>query len=365
MTSLCRIAFLIPSLDRGGAETQISRLARGLDRARFQITVFCLRGEGPLAGPVREAGIPISVIGQRFRISPLSWFRLRRRLAGFRPDILHTWLFTSHFYGRLAGIAARVPVLVIGERCVDLWKTPLHWMIDRALARRTDAIVSNARATLDYLATKGVTAPVMRVIPNALDPALTDSLRREAAPEWDFLAAGRLHEQKDYPTLLTAFAELRRTHPDATLAIAGEGTERKRLETIVGRLGISGQVTFLGLQADVPALMTRARGFAMSSRYEGSSNSLLEALAVGTPVVTTDAGGTPELVPAGCGIIVPVGDIVRLADGMRQILDHPEDARVRAERAAAIIRERHALASVARQHEDLYEELLVKKGIRI
>ncbi len=361
---MIRVAHLIATLDRGGAETQLARVVPALDRSRYEPAVFTLRREGPLAEPIRSAGVPLRVIGQRHRFHHLAFLRLPRMLAAFRPHVLHTWLFTSHFYGRLAGIAARVPVLVIGERCVDLWKTPLHWMIDRRFARRTDAIVANARVTLDFLGTKGVTAPVMRIIPNALDPALSGPFPVRASPEWDFIAAGRLHEQKDYPTLLAALAEVRKARPEARLAIAGEGPERKRLESLAGRLGLSGRVTFLGLRADVPDLLTRARCFVMSSRYEGSSNSLLEALATGTPVVTTDAGDARELVPEGCGIIVPVGDPKKLAEGMRWTLDHPDEACARADRAAATVRERHALPAIARQHEELYEELLARKGIR-
>ena len=362
---MIRVAHVIPTLDRAGSETQLARIAPALDRTRFETAIYCLRREGPLAEPIRGTGIPLHLIGQRHKISWRALFRLRRELSIFDPHVLHTWLFTSHFYGRLAGICAGVPVLVIGERCVDLWKTPFHWMIDRALAHRTDAIVANAGATLDFLRTKGVTAPVMRVIPNALDPGLAPFPfpSRTTFLDWDFLAAGRLHEQKDYPTLLAAFAEVRKARPGATLAIAGEGPERTRLESLAARLGLSGSVTFLGLRADVPKLMAWTRCFVMSSIYEGSSNSLLEALAAGVPVVTTGAGGSAELVPDGCGIIVPVKDPRKLAEGMLWTMDHPEEARSRAARASGIVRERHALASVVRQHEALYTELLAAKGI--
>ncbi len=362
---MIRIVHLIATLDRGGAETQLVRIATALNRSRFAPTVLCLRRPGPLEEPLKASGIDYRIIGQHYKVSRMAFFHLRKELCALRPHILHTWLFTSHFYGRLAGIAARVPVLVIGERCVDLWKTPLHWWLDRRLARRTDAIVANAQTTLDFLQTKGVTAPVMRVIPNALDPMLSAAPVRAVAPEWDFFAAGRLHEQKDYPTLLRALAEVRKTRPGATLAIAGDGPERRALESLAGRLRVASNVTFLGLREDVPALMTRARCFVMSSRYEGSSNSLLEALATGTPVVTTDAGGSAELIPEGCGNIVPVKNPARLAEGMRWTLEHPEEARERAGRASGTVRERHALASVVRQHENLYEELLQRKGIQI
>lgn len=362
---MIRVAHVIATLDRGGAETQLVRVTTALDRSRFAPSVLCLRLPGPLEAPLRATGIDYRVIGQRHKISRLALVRLRRELASLRPHILHTWLFTSHFYGRLAGIWAGVPVLVIGERCVDLWKTPLHWWIDRGLARRTDAVVANAQVTIDFLKTKGVAAPVMRVIPNALDPSLAGPATVRPPPEWDFLAAGRLHEQKDYPTMLAALAEVKKTRPGVTLAIAGEGPERERLEALAARLGLAGNVAFLGLRTDVPALLAWARGFVMSSRYEGSSNSLLEALATGTPVVTTAAGDAADLVPQGCGIIVPVRDSLKLAEGMRWTLDHPDEARERAARAAASVRERHALSTIVRQHEALYEDLLARKGIRI
>lgn len=361
---MIRVALLIATLDKAGAEKQVAFVASALDRRRFEPTVLCLRRGGPYEEPLRRAGVPVRVLGQRRKLSWTLHRRLTAALREIRPHVLHTWLFTSHFYGRLAGILARVPVLVIGERCVDLWKTPLHWAIDRALACRTDAIVANARATLDFLATRGVAAPVMRVIPNALDPALTrDPQPPAAAPRWDFLAVGRLHPQKDYPALIAALSAVRAAHPKATLAIAGEGPERARLEALAAREGFSAAVTFLGPRTDVPALMAQARCFVMSSRYEGSPNSLLEALAVGTPVVTTAAGGAAELVPPEAGIIVPVGDVARLAAGMRWTLEHQAAARERAARAAAVVRERHALDKAVAAHESLYEELLRGKGL--
>lgn len=362
MAGPIRVMHLIPSLERAGAEKQLSIVAPALDRRRFSVSVVCLRGGGPFEEPLRGADIPVRLMGSG-RLSPALPARLGKVLAERAPQILHTWLFPAHLHGRLAGGLAGVPVLVIGERCVDLWKTPLHWMIDRALARRTDAVVANAQATLDFLRAKEVAAPVMRVIPNALDPGIPSPSPR--SPEWDFLAAGRLHGQKDHPTMLAALAEVKKAHPGVTLAVAGEGPERGRLEALAARLGLSGNVTFLGLRGDVPSLLARARGFVLSSRYEGSSNSLLEALATGTPVVTTAAGDAADLVPEGCGIIVPVKDPLKLAEGIRWILEHPEEARERADRAARIVRERHALKKIVSQHEALYEELLSRKGMRL
>lgn len=353
-----RVAFLISTLDLAGAEKQFALLASSLDRSRFEPFVLCLRRGGPYEERLRRAGIPIWILGQRAKLSIPLWLRLRAALRAIRPRILHTWMFTSHFYGRTAGRSAGVPLLVAGERCVDRWKTLLHWMIDRRLARVTDAFVANSGATLSYLGEKGIFAPRMVSIPNALPDDFPPLGAPRGEPEWDLLAAGRLHPQKDYPTLLSAFRLLLATRHGATLAIAGAGPEEARLRGLSAAWGLERNVRFLGLRSDVHDLLLRARAFVLSSAYEGSPNALLEAMALGTPVVTTDAGGAREIVPPGCADVVPVGDPAALAAAMERVLADPAGALARAARAAPIVRERHSLRGVVLRYETLYEELL-------
>jgi len=138
------------------------------------------------------------------------------------------------------------------------------------------------------------------------------------------MGIGRLTRQKDFPTLIRAFATLRRVRP-LRLIILGEGRDRAPLEQLAAREGVGGDVALPGFQPNPYAWLARARLFVLSSAWEGSPNALTEAMALGVPVVSTDCRSGPrELLEAGrFGPLVPVGDADALAAAMRATLDHP------------------------------------------
>ncbi len=138
------------------------------------------------------------------------------------------------------------------------------------------------------------------------------------------MGAGRLQRQKDFPTLIHAFARLRATR-DCRLLILGEGSGRPKLEALVAGLGLSASVDLPGFQANPYSFLARAGLFVLSSAWEGSPNVLTEAMALGVPVVATDCPSGPEEILDGgrYGPLVPIGDVAALAEAMRATLDHP------------------------------------------
>jgi glycosyltransferase involved in cell wall biosynthesis len=139
------------------------------------------------------------------------------------------------------------------------------------------------------------------------------------------MGAGRLQPQKDFPTLMRAFAQVRRSRP-ARLIILGEGPERKTLEDLATHLGVREDVDLPGMVSDLLPYMARANVFTLSSRYEGLGNVLVEALAVGTPVVSTNCpSGPSEILEGGYyGPLVPVGDYQKLAQAIKETLEQPQ-----------------------------------------
>jgi glycosyltransferase involved in cell wall biosynthesis len=149
------------------------------------------------------------------------------------------------------------------------------------------------------------------------------------------LAVGRLAPQKDYPTLLHAFALLRKSR-DLRLLILGEGDERPALENMVAELGLSDAVAMPGYLENPYAAMSRAAAFVLTSRWEGSPNVLVEAMACGTPVLSTDCpNGPAEILEGGRhGPLVPMGNAQAVADGIATMLDHRVPAAQLKRRAA-------------------------------
>jgi glycosyltransferase involved in cell wall biosynthesis len=169
------------------------------------------------------------------------------------------------------------------------------------------------------------------------------------------LAVGGLRAQKDYPRLLQAIAALRRARPRLRCLIAGDGPDRALVEQMIAALGLGGVVTLLGERPDVPALLSAADLFVMTSRYEGCPYSLLEAMAARTPVVTVRASGVDEIVAPGTGWMVPRED---LPAALAEALDHPQEAALRAERAHELIAGRFRLEDMLAQTAALYDACL-------
>jgi glycosyltransferase involved in cell wall biosynthesis len=363
-----RLLLIIPTLVRGGAEKQLALLARGLPRDEFAVHVAVLTHSGPLEAPLAAAGIPITIIGKRWKFDPLSYLRLRRHIQSLRPDIVHTWLFAANSYGRRAAASAGVKHIIAGERCVDPWKSAWQLAIDRALARRTERIVTNSTGVKDFYVSRGLPAEKFVVIPNGIEPPVVEApisreqlLRELGLPPNARLigAVGRLWPQKRVKDLIWAADLLKSTRDDTHLLIVGDGPQRWRLERYREQNQIVDRVHFLGERDDVPRLLPHFEALWLGSEYEGQSNAILEAMAAAVPVIATDIAGNRDLVVDGAtGYLVPVGDRVEFARRTHWLLD---DAALR-QRLGEAGRERvlteFTIEQMVARHAQLYRLLV-------
>ena len=362
-----RILHIIPTFDRAGAEKQLLVLARGLARDGFDVHVAALTHGGPLLGEFREAGIPTTVIGKRLKADPVALARLTRHIARLQPDLVHTWIFAAGSYGRVAARAASVKHVVAGEYCVDRWKSSWQWFVDRRLARSTDRYVVNSPAIRDYCVQHGLPSEKFTMINNGVEPARASDVSRaellqqlQCPPDARLIGVvGRLWPQKRVKDLIWAADLLRVLHDNLRLLVIGDGPERSTLERFARLASDLDHIRFLGHRDDVWRIMPHLDALWNGSGYEGQPNAVMEAMAVGVPVVASGIPGNRELVVHGeTGFLVPVAGRAARARATDQIFN---DAALAARLGVAgkqRMLEYFSVDETVRRHAELYRELL-------
>ena len=267
-------------------------------------------------------------------------WRLLRHLRARRPQVVCTFMFHANVPGAVLGRLAGVPVVVSSirnERFGPRWRERLEALTQRLC----DVTVLNSERVAASLIARGIVRKDRcRVIPNAVDVArfspdgfsTRESTRRRLVvpPEaFLWLTVGRLEPQKDHESLLRAAAGLREQHSYLRVALAGDGPLRDSLQRLSRRMALEDVVCWLGVRTDVPDLLAASDAFVLSSRWEGSPNALLEALAAALPVVATDVGGVRDLVEDGrSGYLVPPADAEALGTAMGRVMTLPRDQRL-------------------------------------
>ena len=349
-----RLAIYLPNLKGGGVERMRLNLAPALEARGFEVAFVLDRPEGELLDSVPSSARIIVLDAPRtLAAAP----RLAAYLRRDRPDVLLSGLGHNNVIalaaGRLSGASTKIVVsqhnyLSREARAFNSLRYRALPLLYRLALPFADGIIAVSKGVADDMAAAtGLERSRINVIHNPVVTA--DLAARAAAPVGHALAkawldddarpvlvaAGRLVAQKDYPTLLRAFAYVRAARP-CRLLILGGGPLLGELTALAGALGIKDDVLFAGFTANPYPCIKRAAVLVLASRYEGFGNVLVEALACGTPVVSTDCpAGPAEILEGGrFGRLVPVNDPDALAGAVAATLDHPED-RARLSTAAA------------------------------
>jgi glycosyltransferase involved in cell wall biosynthesis len=366
-----RVCLLIGQLGLGGAEKQVVLLAQGLRARGVDAQVLLMFTGGPRESGLRAAGVPVTHLGfvssaagpRMVPANAVAFARLVRHLRRTRPDILHAFLFHSYVTAAPAARLAGVRVLVAGRRSLGDFKRGRRVLlaVERLATGVTDLLVANAEAVAED------TRRHERVHPDKIVTVyngLPDSAFEPAPParldtaEPVVLCIANLKRDKGHRFLLDAVARLRDQNLPCTLALVGDGPERRALEDQAGRLGID--VRFLGTRTDIEPLLARAHAVVLPSLHEGMSNAVMEAMAAGRPVVATDVGGTGELL-RDRGVLVRPSDGEALADGLGRVLRDPALAAHLGARARAWSLEHLHVDAMVDRHVHIYRELLERR----
>jgi glycosyltransferase involved in cell wall biosynthesis len=369
-----RILFVLTGLAYGGAETQLVRLATRLKSRGWEVSVVSLMPPKAYVEDLEAAGIPVFSLNIRRKLpDPRPVLRLARIIRKWQPDVVHSHMVHANLLARIVRFLAPIPVLICSARNIDeggRFREVLYRLTDPLC----DLTTQVSQAGLErYVRVGAVPRHKIRYIPNGVDterfkPNLEDRLkfRKELGVDgFVWLAVGRFDPQKDYPSMLQAFAHVVHKHSNTILLIAGDGPLRKTMENLARELGIEKRTKFLGIRRDIPQLMNAADAYVMSSSWEGMPNVLLEASATGLPIVATDVGGNREIVLDGVtGFLVPPRNPEALARAMLRIMDlSDEERKEMGKRARKHIEVKFNLDRVVDLWEILYYELLEKKGI--
>jgi glycosyltransferase involved in cell wall biosynthesis len=347
-----KLALYLPSLRGGGAERVTVKLAHGLAERGVAVDLVLAKAEGPFLAEARAHARVID-LGARRVIASLP--QLVEYFRREKPDTMMSVMGHANIVALWAKRIARVPTrLVISER--NTWQADLHSKVSRErvfllLKRRfypwADGIVAVSDGVAEQLSrTARLPRGRITVIYNpVVRPQLTNKARQALEDPWlvpneppVVLAVGRLTRQKDYPTLLRAFASLRERR-QARLLILGEGEVRAELERLVRNMGMEQDVRLPGYIANPYAYMARAGVFVLSSAWEGLPGVLIEAMACGCPVVSTDCPSGPvEILDGGrFGRLVAVGDAPGMATAIALALDQGRGDATRAAQERAMI----------------------------
>lgn len=376
---MIRVAYVIDHLRVGGAQRHLLEVVRGLDRDRYALEMWSAAADpGDLASVFEREGVPVRSFGiSGTMLSPRTLSAVRRvarDLAARDVQVVHGYLFEGNFLAALAGRLGRRPVTLVSKRSLDRYgradRRIAAWVSNQLASR----VTVNASAVWDVVREHEWCAPGrMVLIPNgvALPASVEPSASRRDAEDPRGNGplvgmVGRLSWKKGYDVALAAFAQLRDALPGVRVDIVGDGELRADLEARAQSLGLGNTVRFLGQRRDVPELMRGFDCFVLSSLIEGMPNALLEAMAVGRPVVTTSAGGSAEVVVDGeCGLVVPPGDAAAIARAVESLLRDPQRARTFGERAERRVRESFSLEAMLRSFDELYTSELARAGVPV
>jgi L-malate glycosyltransferase len=370
---------LIDSFNQGGSERQALQLTRLLVQSgKFKIHLASLSPEGSLRSTVDELDLgdipsfPLNSFYDANAVKQLT--RFVQWLKAARINVLHTHDFYTNVFGTTAGALARLPVRVASMRETAGMRTSTQKRVQRVAYSLAHHVVANSQAVRQVLIADGVPAEKVSVIYNGLDlkrlaPQTFSraetlgllGLDGETDPPRRFISivANMRHEVKDHRMFLRAARRVVEVVPDAAVLLAGEGELTDSLRELAAELGIHERTYFLGRCERVAELLSVSEICVLSSKAEGFSNSILEYMAAGRPVVATNVGGAAELIREGeTGYLVPAGDDEMMAARLIDLLRDPNRSRMMGDAGKRIVEEQFSCEAQLSRTEDLYERLL-------
>ena len=359
----------------GGTERQVANLALGIDSSHFDLHLACLWHSGELLAELEalRAPRPEFRIGRLYSPKTL-WqgFRLARYVRRNLIQIVHSFGFYPNVFtvpvARLAGAS----IVVASIRDTGDLLTPMQRRLEKIVCRWADCVLVNAEAIRRNLIEQGYDPTNIVVIRNGITPPKSAGRERGAVlrqelglpPAARLVAVfSRLNRMKGVEYFLDAARIVAGSYPDVRFLVAGDGGSKQELEELAARLGLGERIVFAGFRSDVPDLLSEVSISVLPSLSEGTSNTLLESMAAGIPVIATRVGGNPEVVEDGVsGLLVPPRDSAALAAATVRLLEDGALALRVGQAGRQRVADLFSIDGSVHATERLYERLVEAKG---
>jgi glycosyltransferase involved in cell wall biosynthesis len=365
---------LIGSFHQGGSERQAVNLTRLLARDdKFTLFAATLNNEGVLRPEIEALGLSAIPEFPLTSFYNANFVRQVRRCAAYlrgqQIDLVHTHDFYTNVFGMAAATLAGIPARVASKRETAGMRTRAQEFVENIAFSRANRIVVNSSAVSDHLTARGLSAEKLAVIYNGISTkrftqvtshdGLREKLGLPTGVRLITLVANLRHTVKNVPMLLRTAKRVIAQQPEVHFVLAGEGDLESDLKQQARELGIADHVHFTGRCTEVPALLAESYACVLTSAAEGFSNSILEYMAAGKPVVATNVGGAAEAIIEGkTGYIVEPDDDEAMAGRLVELLADKGKAETLGAAGRMRTQENFSEAAQLSKTTDLYERLL-------
>ena len=376
MNSKIKIVYIITGTGIGGAEKILYHTVTGLNNNHYSVSVCSLKERGEIARDLERQGIEVHCLKMENKEGFIGWLttigsliRLIPYLRKLQPTIVHSFLFRANIVARIASYITSIPIVISSIRVMGGEKNYFHYL-ERMTSFMVDHYITVSESVKDYLVRKSrIPLEKVSVIYNGVNIKEHNSLKMPnqrviGAEDKVVITVGRLHTQKGHSYLLQAIAKVQKEISKVKVLVIGEGEEENNLKNLAKSLDLTDKIIFAGLRVDVEEILPEADLFVLPSLWEGMPNALLEAMALGIPVVATDVGGIPEVViHEETGILIPPKDSDALASAMIDLLQNNFKAQKMGEAGRDRVEKHFSLARTIEKTECLYKKLLEGKQL--
>jgi glycosyltransferase involved in cell wall biosynthesis len=361
-----RILHIITGSSIAGAENVVLTLAKGMKDSQFESEICTLSPEGELHKKAQQIGIKAYALGYKSILSlPKVVIKLFILLYKKNYYIINTHLSQAGVIGIIVGRLVRIPCIIETRHYSDYmykYGNKIKQWLDKKTVNMTNHVIVVSNAGKEILKKiEGIKEEKINVIYNGIDISKFSSnhrtqIRKQLGIDNNIVLTftATFHPSKGHKYLLESVGMLKKNYPNVVLLLIGDGVLRSNLGALTKQLNIEDNVRFLGYRTDIPDILSATDIYVHSSVEEGFGIAIIEAMAVGLPVVATNVGGIPEIITNGeNGILVPPENPHALAEAIIDLIEHTEQRKI--------------LAEKGRQHvtANFTDEIMVKKYMEV